>query len=339
MPTLNQLSQVETQRGRQLLAWMLRWSPLFRFLEERAAFVESATSFDRYPDDGTGSLQSRGLGQGYTGSNEAPSPRQEGKLGFVGDSVLIDRSHVVDHQRGLRPIGTWFTPRFRNKAKGFVRRADKELLQSTGNKTGSERRIQGLLTILNGSNVAPWGTPMVIDAAAFVDTAVDHLDLTVEAHREAFMRGMEQILPNFEEPGLLMNRQLGSMLGTMARERKRFSTGYDTFGNRVEEVDATPIIRLNDGSITNDEPDNASTPANVTTSLLIASAGEGMFNVRTNAGLEVTDEMDAVLDDVRSGKVEWELRAENVIDDRYALWRVRNIKVPGGSEDFMADLF
>lgn len=339
MATLNELSNVDTPRGQDLLAWMLRWSPFFRWMEERAAFFLAATKFDRYPDDGKGQLQSRGIGGGYTRNAETTPPRQQGELGFVGDSLAIDRSHVVDHQRGLRPIGSWFDPRFQNLAKSWVRLAEAEFMTGTGNKDGSERRPEGLLTIVDGvSNVAPWSSTLTIDAVDFLDTNPDHLDLSIPDHQDAYMEAMEQILPNFEEPGIINNRQLAAKLGSMARERTRFGETLDSFGNRVETLDGVPILRLNDGSIPNDYPDNAGTPANVTTKQIIASPGRGSYEIRTH-GLEMEDEFDSILEDVRSGKIEWEFRAENAIEDKLGVWVIRNIKAGSGSEDYFGDFY
>lgn len=335
MPTLAELSITNTPRANDILTNMLRWSPLIRFLEERSAFVLDATTFDNYPEVSEGELQTRGIGQGYTTNGELPPDRETGDMGFQGDSLSIDRAHVRDHNEGLQPIGPWIDRRLPSKTKKWAKLVEKAIIQGDGTKGQNERTYTGWQTILDGaSNVAPYNTTMVIDAVDFLSSNPNALDLTDPAHQEAFMRAMEEILAHFDNPGVVSNRQVASMLGSMARDRKRFGNDYDSFGNKVEQIDGNRIVRLNDGSITNTEPDNAGTANLNTTSTYICSAEPGLFSFKTH-GLEVEDELDEILEEVRSGKIEWELRGDNVIEDRYALWRIRNIKVPGGSSDYM----
>lgn len=335
MPTLAELSIVNTSRGNDILTNMLRWSPLLRFLEERSAFVLDATEFESYPDTATGNLQTRGIGQGYDRSGERPQDRETGEMGFQGDAFNIDRAHVRDHNEGVQPIGPWIDRRMPNKTKSWAKLVEKAIIQGDGTKDEDERTYTGWQTILDGStDVSPYDTTMVIDAVDFLSTNPDSLDLTDPDHQEAFMRAMEEILAHFDNPGVVTNRQVASMLGSMARDRKRFANDYDSFGNKVEQIDGNRIVRLNDGSITNTEPDNAGTPNENTTSTYICAAEPGLYSFKTH-GLEVEDELDEILEEVRSGKIEWELRGDNVIEDRYALWRIRNIRVPGGTSDYM----
>lgn len=335
MPTLTELSILDSERAQQIMRGMLRWSPLLRFLEERSAFVLDATKFESYPDAGNRGLQTRPIGGSYTKSAELPPARREGDMGFQGDALTIDRAHVRDHIEGVQPLGPWIDSRMINLVKLWARALEKAIIQGDGEKSGENRNYIGWQTMLNGqTNVAPWGTTMVIDAVEFLSTNPDSLDLSDPAHQKAFMEGMEQVLPNFDDPGVVANNQVGAKLSSMAREYKRFGDDYDSFGNKVLQIDGQQIVRTADGSISNTEPDNASTPNENTTSTYICSPGPGLYNFKTH-GLEVEDETEEVIEEVRSGKLEWEVRGDNDIEDRYALWRIRNIHVPGGSSDYL----
>lgn len=335
MANATPISTLPTERSRQMLAWLLQHSPFFQFVERRSGFELAATDFDLYPNTGDSAPQKRGVGSGYTQKAEVPPTREQESLGFHGDRVTIDRSHLADDRRMLRPIETWVPKRLRKKFRSWAKGVEKLAFQGSGVDDGSGREVMGLLTLLDGSNVPGFSKPMVIDAADFVSADVNHLDLTQDAHRKAFRRALEQILPNYDNPGVLCNRQLASTVSGIAQEARRYDNDPSDIWGMVERVFGYELVRLVDGTITNTEPDNASTPNNVTTSLVIASPEEGRYSVATNSGLYVKDELDEVPegDQEDAGReIEWEMRFENAVQDEYCLLRIRNIKVAPGTD-------
>ena len=334
MANITPLSRVETPRSQQMLEWLLTWSAFFAFVERRGGFEVAATDFDLFPTSGDGSVQTRGVGEGYTRQAELPPDRVAKALGFHGDSVVMDRSHLQDDRLGLRPIGSWVPPRLRSKFRDWVKGMEALVFQGAG--TQAPREMLGLSNLLDGStNVPGYSRTMVIDAADFSAAATDSLDLSDSDQKEDFRKALEQILPNYENPGVICNRQLGSVISGIAQEQTRYQREPDEIFGMIERVFGYELVRVFDGVIPNTEPDNAGTPANNTTSLYIASPEEQRYSVATNSGLWVKDELDAEQvdeDDIASGKIEWEMRCENAIQDEYAIVRVRNLKVAAGSE-------
>lgn len=333
MPSLSELSQLEGPRSQDMLGWLLQYSPVIRTMEARSAFELGATDFDLYPVDGSGSVQTRGVGGNYSQNAETPPTRQTEELGFHGDAVTIDRSHVVDDQRGLRPIQTWVNNRLRMKARFWSRGISNLVFQGAGG-TGP-REMLGLQNLLDGTNVPGFSIPMVIDAVDFLSTSPNSLDLSDNSHVEAFRRGMEQIVPQFDDPVIFANDQLGAVMGTIARQSQSYERIEGAFESMIERIFGGDLVRVSPNAIGTSEPDNAGTPNNVTTSLYIADPMPGAWSLVTNGGLEVEDELDEILEDLRSGKIEWELRMENAIQDRYAIRRIRNIKIPAGVGDYI----
>ena len=335
MPTLRETSRLEGPRAQQIFGWLLQYSPFMAALEARSAFRLGATSFDTYPSDSTGAVQTRALGDGYTQNGELPPARQGQSLGFHGDSVTVDRSHVVDDELGLRPIGSWLDRQLHIKVRLWARGMETLVFKGSGVKDASGREMLGLENILDGTTVAGFSQSFVIDATDALSTNPDSLDLGDPAQQEAFIRMMEEILPEFMDPMIAANKQLGATLGTIARKRQQYERIQGAFDEMIEQTFDAQLTRVANGAITNNEPDNAGTPNTNTTSLYVMSAADGMYSIATNSGLEVEDEIDEVLEDKRSGKVEFELRSENVIEDRYAIRRIRNVKLPTGQGSYI----
>lgn len=315
---------------------MLQYSNWLAALESRGAFELGATDFDLYPVDEDDSVQTRGVGGNYTSAAATPPDRQPENLGFHGDGVTIDRSHIVDDQRQLRPIEGWINPALRQKVRGWAR--GMEGLFFNGGGGTSPREMLGLSNILDGSSNPPgFSQDMVIDAVDFLPsgTSANHLDLGDETHVEAFRQAMEQIVPEFMDPLIGANSQLGAVLGTIARQNQSYERIEGAFGQMIERVYGGDLVRVGSNAIPNTEPDNAGTPNDVTTSLYISDPNPGLYSAVTNGGLEVEDELDEILEEKRSGKVEWELRVENAIQDKYAIRRIRNVKLPAGVEDYI----
>lgn len=335
MANITPISTTPTERGRMMLSWLLEHSPYFSFIERRSGFELAATDFDLYPDTGDFDVQKRGVGTGYSKTAQTPPQRQEETLGFHGDRLILDRSHLEDDRRGLRPIGTWVPQRLQSGFMRWAKGLEKLAMQGSGTDDGNGREVKGLLTLLDGSNVPGFSKPMVIDAADFVSEDVNSLDMSNPDHRDALRSALEQILPNYDNPGLLLNKQLGSVISGIAQDAVRYDTEQSDLWGRTERVFGYEMVRLVDGSITNTEPDNASTANDETTSIIVASPGEGGFSVASNSGLYVRDHLDEAPGedtDEAAREIEWEMRFEHAVQMEYKLLRIRNIKVAPGSE-------
>lgn len=317
-----------------MLSWLLQYSPLFSFVERRSGFELAATDFDLYPNPGDSTVQKRGVGSGYSQNAETPPSRQTETLGFHGDAVKIDRSHLADDRLGIRPIGSWVPQRLRNRFRAWAKGIEKLWYQGSGVDDGSGREVLGVQTLLDGTNVPGFSKTMVIDAADFVSASVNSLDMSDATHRAALRKALEQILPNYDNPGLILNRQLGAVISSEAQDAVSYNVEQSDIWGMVERVFGYEMIRVNDGVIPNTEPDNQGTPANETTSIIVATPEEGGYSVATNSGLYVEDKLDETGDDQddASRKIEWEMRFENAVQDEYRILRIRNIKVAQGSE-------
>ena len=334
MATLSQLSNLETERGRQVLALLLQHSPFFRFMEDNSAFAEDGTDFQSRPVDASTNVQTRVLGGKYTSADVVPADAVPQSLGFHGDSFDVDRSHVADEERGLRSVDAFFRKYFPRRVRDWAKGLERLALRGSGTKDANGREMKGLLTILNGQDDLPGytGHTAVIDAVQFLSTSPASLDLTDEANWDPFMEGLEQLMYLVGAEGILANRQLGAKMTTIARNNHIRGERRDRFGQPVTTYDGTDLVRLNDGSITNSEPDNASTPNTNTTSLVLAAPAEGVYDITTNSGIEFDDFDREVLEEKRSERAQWEFRGETNIEEKWAVLRVRNIKVPAGTD-------
>lgn len=338
MATLSQLSQIDNQRGREALGYILQYSPLLRFYEEQSAFAEGGTTFDSMPVDADGTVQTRVLGGSYTSNDLGLPTRIPQALGFHGDQLDIDRSIVADAERGLRSVEAYINKFFPLKVKYWVEGMERLVMNGTGVKDNSGREMKGLSVILDGQTDLPGftGHTGVIDAVDFLSTSPNAFDLTDEANWDDFMEGMEQLMYMVGATGILLNRQLGSKMTTIARKNHIQGERRDAFGNPIDQYDAADLVRLNDGSITNTESDNASTPNDVTTSLYLVRPAEGEQDIVTNSGLEFEDYDGQKVQEKQSTRMTWEMRCENNITDKWSILRVRNIKVPSGTESLFA---
>lgn len=325
MAQLTQLSTIDSERGRAFLAAMLERRPYLRFLEEHSAFEEQGTEFLYYIIAGKARLQRRALGGEYDLEDRTPSAPETGRLAFVGDSIDVDRSHREDERRGLLDIDRWIDKELTKAAPVFAKLLVQDLFQGSG--AGTPRQITGLSTILDGTTDVPGfetGFKGTIDAANYASG--NSFDLTDDANWDPFIEALELWLAEVDDPrGIVVNRVLGARLTSIARNRHMLGEGRDLFGRPVPTFNGVPIIREDTSIIPNDEPDNASTPAENTTSLYIESPGEGRRAVVTNSGLQFDDL--EVLEKKESERVKWEVRADNVIEERDSIRRVRNIRV------------
>ncbi len=321
---LAQVSNVgEFERGTAALSRMLE-DPWIAFLDGASAFELEPTDYDYRPITGTTTVQTRGAGGSYTSTDEAPDDRLTGALAFHGDSQDVDISYIEDDKRGLRDLGGWLDKRIGKKFKSW--RNGLVGLSFNGTGAGTPRQMTGLKTIYNGSSNLPgFGITGVIDAASYASGAPNSLDLSDPDNWNIFVRIMDFAIAQVENPlGIPLNKEMYATVRMIAREKNLLGTTRNHLDQPLETWGTTPLIRMVDGAITNTEPDNAGVPVNETSSIYVLSPGEGRIAVVTNSGLywHEKDHQEGK----ESGRIEWEMRLENKVEEENAGRRVRNLK-------------
>ncbi len=326
MARLGELSNLQSERGRAMLALMLEHSPYLRFLDENSGFEEMATAFIYHVVGGAAVLQRRSLGGEYNADDRTPPNALNGQLAFVGDSIDIDDSHVADDERGLLQLERWIDKELNSSGMLWVEAFEAELFQGTG--AGSPRQVTGLKTLLDGVTDIPGipGYTGVADASDADPAGGTSFDLSTPDHYDAFVEYMvEQVETVDDARGIVFNKSLYGRMFTVARNTHILGESRDLFGNPVPTFHGIPFVKVRNETITNDEPDNAGTANTNTTSLYIESPGEGKRSVATNSGLDF-DDFEG-LDRKESQNVKWEVRGDNTVQKKDVIRRVRNIKL------------
>lgn len=326
MATLRDLSTINSPsgRGRDGLGVVLQSSPFLAFMETTSGWEEDATVFDWLPvATALATIDARGIGGSYTAMNAAPGTRLTGQLAMHGGSVDIDISHLADARRGLRDVDAWFAKELQVRLKAFAVGYEKLLFEGTG----ESNQIKGLRNIINGSDLPGFtDTTRLADAQEAVGGSAKSCDLTNTNNYGKFIEYLYAQIVKVDNPaGLVMNTSLYARMWTIARKEQILGETRDLFGVPVATFNGIPMIRVLDGTITNSEPDNDTTPKNETTSLYIMSPGERRVSLVTNSGLYWID-YDHV-DNKESGREKWEIRAAWKVEDPMSVLRVRNIKV------------
>lgn len=328
MATLAALSNLNgSARGQAALGIFLLRSQILRFLEQNSAFELDATTYDYLAVDGSGTLQSRAIGNGFTAAAKTPPARQTGTLAIYGDKITIDRTHRADAAAGLRQIDVWLEREAGRRVRDVAQKLDTELMVAPGTGT----RMKGLKTILDGVADIPGftGQKGCVDARTIFGGSGNSFDLTASAsaaQHDALIEGMVKALLRVPDAtAIKMNQTLAGRFTTVARRAHMIGEGRDLFGNPVPTFNNVPIYAVSDTAITNDEPDNAGTPLTNTTSLYIERPGEQSFSLVTNEGLYYREWEE--LEDKVSSQEEFEFRCQWKIEDPEAILRVRNIKV------------
>ncbi len=323
---LGELSTLETERGRAMLAVLLETSPLIRFFEQNSAFEEQGTEFTYAIVDGKAVLQRRSIGGEYDPDQRVPPGMQAGQLAFVGDALDIDRSHVEDDRRGLLKIENWITRHLRKSGRRWAKLYEQELMRGSG--TGVPLQVTGLETILDGVNTIPGfpGYTAVQDAAEPDPAGGTSFDLSNPDHWDAFIEAMTLWTTEVDDPaGILVNKLLYARLYTIARRKHILGESRDLFGVPVDTFNRIPLVMVGNDVITPTEADNAGTPNLDTTSLYIAAPGEAGFSIVSNSGLDFHD-VDR-LEKKESHRIKWEIRSNLSIQEKGRVLRVRNIKL------------
>lgn len=326
MPRLTELSDIESQRGRDALATLLEVSPYVAYLEQYSAFEEEGTEYDHTPAVGTQEVGTRTLyGPNYNATDIAYPVRQPGALAFHGYEQHIDRSIIADQRRGLRTVDRYLARHLPKKDRDFARGYEKKA--TVGDPGSNAGDMTGLFTLVDGvTNLPGIGKTLSVNAADWIPGGADHFDLTVEANQELFIERLTMLIPYVPMAnGLIMNHTMQGLMTTMLKRFNSLDETRDLFGETVEAFKRRQIVGLRESSLPNDYPDNAA--ATVTTKLAITAAMPGYLTVATNSGLEYQDWDEAdELDDNNERRVRCEIRSNTKIDDDEAVIVIHNIK-------------
>lgn len=327
MATLRTLSNLNgSARGQAALGILLDRALLLRFLEQQSGFELDATTFDSFPIDGSGTLQTRAIGGAFNATDKAPPARVGGQLAIYGDKINIDISHRADARQGLRDMDVWIEREASRRVRDLAAKLDAAVMNDPGTGT----TMKGLSKILDGATDIPGfaGKKGVIDARSFGGSG-NSFDLTAAAtaaQHDAFIEGLEKALIEVPDcKGIVVNRTLAARITTVARRAHMLGESRDLFGRPVPSFNGVPIYSVSDTAIPVNEPSNGGTPTTDTTSLYLLNPGEGRLSVVTNEGLyyQEWDHLEAK----ESSQEMFELRMAWKVEDPDAVRRVRNIKV------------
>lgn len=276
------------------------------------------------PAVGGQTLAGRAVNSNYTATNMNPAALVPALLDIVGFILKYDATYVRDNNSGLGiDMELWYDQELEERAIDTAEAIDKELISGDG----SSNTIVGILNLLTaGSNLPGLGITGVIDILDVTGTAGDSFDLSNPDNYDPFMEAFEKVKKDVDRPeAVILNDSFAARLTTIARKFHRYSTRMDEFGNTVERIDGLDIVALPDDVITKLEPDNAGSPVENTTSMLVTANREGQWEIRSNSGLALYDV--GMLQGEMAEAIKFELTAKNVIRRKRSIRRVRNIKL------------
>lgn len=308
-----------TDRTRQFINDVVMDSELLRTLNN---FDLGATEGQYRPSAGSQSLAARALAGEYTAEDLSQAQLISAMLKIHGFILDYDESYEADHDLGVGiDIDRWLRNELSYRA--IDTREEIEKLIVAGD--GQTNNMAGIATILDGdTNIPGLGITGVIDAAQGSD---DSLDISAEASWDTFLELFEKWKNEVKDVDLIIcNRSMAARLTTMARKFHRYSQPTDMFGRPVQMIDMIPIVRVDDSVITNTEDDNNATPVAETTSIYLAKNRVGYWTVKSNSGLATWD-VGELPGEKMSRSWKFEVRGRNEIRHKYAIRRVRNIKL------------
>lgn len=314
------------ERGRIAVAKMLEKSPLIRFLDEKSAFQEAATSDTWRPVNASSThLINRDIDDGYTKKALAIESLQTTTHKIAGNAIKIDKSYLADAERNLLDIKRYLDERFDEEIYAWIIALETQLFQGTG--VGDPSQFKGLQAILDGDTDLPGfpGETGVLNAVDALGTG-DSCELSSTNYDKfvEFLRKSVDEVPGAN--GILMAPAFHARFCSIADERHQTAHRIDDFGYQVRQFDGIDLVKMLTGSISLTEPDDATTPVNETTSLWVVRAAENQVSLLTNSGLYY-NEADLTAADKVANAMEWEFRGSWRIKKKDAIRRIRNIKL------------
>jgi len=306
-----------SQRTREFIDAVIAESPLLRALNN---FDLGAMDHRYRPSAGTQALAARATGGEFTAEDLAQATLQAATLKIHGFALDYDMAYQADHDLGIGvDIDTWLASELNNRAIDTAEAIEKLLIAGDG----SGNNIAGLHTILDGStNLPGLGITAVIDGA----DGANSLDLSDEANWKTFLERFEKWQKDMRmADAVICNDSMAARLTSISRKLNADGETRDLFGVPVDTINRLPIIAVADDVITNTEPDNQGTPANETTSILLIKNRVGHWTVRSNSGLATWDVGE--LEGKQSNRWKFEMRGFNEVRTKYAVRRVRALKL------------
>jgi len=287
-------------------------------LENANAFELDTDAFDYYTPDDALTLQSRAKGEAYDAEFKQMGSRQSNSQKYNGFKFVIDASDIADMKLGK--TAEYWKKDLQRMIKTFAAAYDINTFQGSG----VDSAFKGLANILNGTtNMPGYNLTGVIDAAYGISGSPNSLDLTNSSNWAYFLEKIDSWLAEVNNPtALIMNQSMRSRLLTIAHNQRNITTTLDMFNQPIVNYNGIPIYVMKDETITKTEADNAA--AAVTTSIYAAAPGEMNFSFVSNSGLE-WKEPDA---EPQEGSIyKGEIRGAWKIEDKYAVRRIRNLKI------------
>ena len=310
-----------TERGQRFITLVLGYSVLLRTLLN---FKLKATEHQYRPAAGSQSLAARALSANYTPASMTPAAVLAGTLAAHGFFLKYDQSYKADHDLGIGiEMDQWFNDNLEDKAYDTAMAIEALIIAGSG----SGNNMAGLTTILDGStNVPGLGITMVIDALTGSGLSGDSFDLTASANFDTFLEQLDKWKAEVAgADAIICNHSTAARLATIARIKNSWGQGVDSLGNPVDTINRMSIIPVDDTVLTKTEEDNAGTPNENTSSILVIKNAEGLWNINSNSGLGFYDHGE--LDGEQQEGIGFEFRAKNEIKRKRAIRRVRNLKV------------
>jgi hypothetical protein len=310
-----------TERGQRFITKVLEYSFLLRVLLN---FKLKATEHNYRPAAGSQSMAARAFGNNFTAGSMTPAAVLSGILSAHGFFLKYDLTYKADHELGIGiHMDEWYEDNLDDKAYDTALAIDALIIAGSG--TGNN--MAGIATILDGTtNVPGLGITMVIDALTGSGLSGNSFDLSDAANFDTFLEQLDKWKGDvMGADSIICNESAAARLTTIARVKHALTWSKDEFGKPISQVNGLNIIPVDDATITSIEPDNAGTPANVTTSIYVVRNGEGGWNINSNSGLAFYDHGE--LPGEQQEGIGFEFRAKNEIKRKRALRRVRNIKL------------
>jgi len=313
-----QVKAPTTARSQQFINDLVMDSELLQNLNN---FSLGATEGQYRPSDGAQALLSRAKGGSYNPTDLSPAALISDYLKIHGFILHYDETYETDHDLGIGiDMEQWLRDELQNRSIDTSEAIESLIIAGDG--VGDN--MKGIATILDGvTDIPGLGITGVIDAAATI--AGDSLDIGNEANYELFEELFE--LWRAEVKGvdmIICNRSAAARLKTIGRANNAYNTELNSYGNRLETIDGIPLIRVDDTVIGKTEPDN--NVATDTTSIYLCKNRVGYWDIKSNSGLAIW-EPGELQEEKMSRALKFEVRGRNQIRHRYAIRRVRNLKL------------
>lgn len=324
---LAELSQINSPSGRgvNLAADILKNSQFLQFMEESSGYDLDSTNFTYNVVEAGSSLKDRAINASFSTTALTPGQPLAGTQAIMGDEVKFDTTYKRDAERGLGNAALFFEREFNRRKVNYAGEIEQKLFAGSG----ASGQFRGLRTILNGTdNVPGTSTTCVINAKNYAPSGATSFDMTSATAANAarfkeMLNDIRYMVPGLQ--GIVVNRTLAGRITTFGDVLKLGTSTTNGFGTQIKEIDGLKIIVVTNAAIPNNEPDDAGTPANVTTSIYPIVPGPGRCALKTNSGITYWDYDQP--DNTQSETEWWEMAGSWAIETADSVLRIRNLKI------------